>query len=122
MTPTDWSSCSKDYLAVAFGHGMDYCLRNKPEKLFDGAVCGNGFVEPGEECDCGLKERCDNPCCDYATCKLHSNATCATGLCCNLKVYITFVENIFKTIFTFSWPFNYCKRRTFVSATFLDLP
>ncbi|XP_018901177.2 uncharacterized protein Meltrin [Bemisia tabaci] len=85
MTPTDWSSCSKDYLAVAFGHGMDYCLRNKPEKLFDGAVCGNGFVEPGEECDCGLKERCDNPCCDYATCKLHSNATCATGLCCNLK-------------------------------------
>ena len=35
--------------------GMDYCLRNKPRTLFDTPVCGNGFVEPGEQCDCGLK-------------------------------------------------------------------
>ena len=45
MEPTFWSSCSLEYLALAFEHGMDYCLRNKPAALFDGPVCGNGFVE-----------------------------------------------------------------------------
>lgn len=62
--PTRWSQCSLNYLALAFEHGMDYCLRNRPTRLFDGPVCGNGFVEPGEQCDCGLLESCDNSCCD----------------------------------------------------------
>ncbi|XP_065351204.1 disintegrin and metalloproteinase domain-containing protein 12 [Cloeon dipterum] len=81
---THWSDCSLEYLAHAFEHGMDYCLRNKPEKLFGSPVCGNDFVEPGEQCDCGLPEHCKNPCCNAATCMLHSNATCATGKCCDL--------------------------------------
>ncbi|XP_014254247.1 disintegrin and metalloproteinase domain-containing protein 28 [Cimex lectularius] len=83
--PTHWSSCSLRYLAEAFEHGMDYCLRNRPESLFDSPVCGNGFVEPGEQCDCGLKDRCTNPCCNASTCMLHSNASCATGECCDLS-------------------------------------
>ncbi|KAG7189977.1 hypothetical protein KM043_006137 [Ampulex compressa] len=83
--PTHWSSCSLEHLALAFEHGMDYCLRNKPRKLFDSPICGNGFVEPGEQCDCGLKENCDNPCCNVTTCMLHGNASCATGECCDLK-------------------------------------
>ncbi|XP_054288556.1 disintegrin and metalloproteinase domain-containing protein 12 [Macrosteles quadrilineatus] len=85
MSPTHWSSCSLEYLALAFEHGMDYCLRNKPTKLFDSPVCGNGFVEAGEQCDCGLKDHCDNPCCNPNTCMLFSNASCATGECCDLK-------------------------------------
>jgi len=85
MKPSFWSSCSLEYLALAFEHGMDYCLRNKPRTLFESPVCGNGFVEPGEECDCGLKEHCDNPCCNPTTCRLHLNATCATGECCDFK-------------------------------------
>jgi hypothetical protein len=72
MKPSFWSSCSLEYLALAFEHGMDYCLRNRPRALFDGPVCGNGFVEAGEECDCGLAEHCDNPCCDPGK----------IGLCC----------------------------------------
>jgi hypothetical protein len=32
MSPTQWSSCSLEYLALAFEHGMDYCLRNKPQR------------------------------------------------------------------------------------------
>ncbi|KAF2899189.1 hypothetical protein ILUMI_06976 [Ignelater luminosus] len=83
--PSHWSSCSLEYLALAFEHGMDYCLRNKPESLFDSPVCGNGFVEPGEQCDCGLPEHCDNTCCNATICMLYSNATCATGECCDLQ-------------------------------------
>ncbi|XP_031787102.1 uncharacterized protein LOC100118678 [Nasonia vitripennis] len=83
--PTHWSSCSLEYLALAFEHGMDYCLRNKPKQLFDSPICGNGFVEPGEQCDCGLTMNCDNPCCDALTCMLHANASCATGKCCDLQ-------------------------------------
>lgn len=48
-------------------------------------ICGNGFVEPGEECDCGLPENCRNTCCDPTTCRFTVNATCATGECCNLR-------------------------------------
>ena len=44
------------------------------------------FVEVGEECDCGLADQCDNPCCDPSTCKFRVNATCATGQCCDLTV------------------------------------
>lgn len=84
--PSHWSSCSLEYLALAFEHGMDYCLRNKPQALFDSPVCGNGFVEPGEQCDCGLPQHCDNTCCNATTCMLFGNATCATGECCDLSV------------------------------------
>ena len=64
---------------------MDYCLRNKPERLFQSPTCGNSFVEAGEECDCGLKDHCDNPCCNPETCTLFANATCATGDCCDFN-------------------------------------
>lgn len=81
---THWSSCSVDQLNVALHHGENFCLRNEPAKLFDSPTCGNGFVEDGEDCDCGLPEYCDNLCCDPHTCKLSQNATCATGSCCDL--------------------------------------
>ncbi|XP_053681615.1 uncharacterized protein LOC128732388 [Sabethes cyaneus] len=85
LAPRHWSSCSIDQLNLAFHHGMNYCLKNKPTKLFDSPVCGNGFVELGEQCDCGLPDFCDNSCCNPRTCMLHSNASCATGECCDLK-------------------------------------
>ncbi|TRY68307.1 hypothetical protein TCAL_03011 [Tigriopus californicus] len=85
LKPSFWSSCSLEYLALAFEQGMDYCLRNRPVKLFESPVCGNGFVEQGEECDCGLKNHCDNPCCNPESCTLYANATCATGECCDFK-------------------------------------
>ena len=83
----DYCLCniSLHYVTLHYIAGMDYCLRNKPRTLFDSPVCGNGFVEPGEECDCGLKEHCDNPCCNPDTCNMFPNATCATGECCDFK-------------------------------------
>ena len=38
-----------------FEIGMDYCLRDKPKALEGNPVCGNGFVEDGEQCDCGTR-------------------------------------------------------------------
>lgn len=89
VTPVEWSSCSLHSLAMSFQKGLDYCLRNKPKSLPQ-KTCGNGFVEPGEECDCGTMPipGSYNPChacCEPNTCKLRSNATCATGLCCDLQ-------------------------------------
>ena len=78
-----------------FLSGMDYCLRNKPEKLFQSPTCGNSFVEAGEECDCGLKDHCDNPCCNPETCTLFANATCATGDCCDFSTCQVKVCKIF---------------------------
>ncbi|XP_078312682.1 disintegrin and metalloproteinase domain-containing protein 12-like isoform X3 [Crassostrea virginica] len=83
--PTKWSSCSKIALSENFEIGMDYCLKNKPDKLYEGPVCGNGFVEEGEECDCGLPEDCKTKCCDARTCKLTTGAVCATGKCCDTQ-------------------------------------
>uniref|UniRef100_A0A182YLM6 Peptidase M12B domain-containing protein n=1 Tax=Anopheles stephensi TaxID=30069 RepID=A0A182YLM6_ANOST len=85
IAPKHWSRCSIDQLSLAFHHGMNYCLMNKPASLFDSPVCGNGFVEAGEQCDCGLPDYCDNSCCDPRTCMLHANASCATGECCDLR-------------------------------------
>ncbi|TDG47412.1 hypothetical protein AWZ03_006140 [Drosophila navojoa] len=85
VVPVHWSSCSIDQLTIAFSRGMNYCLRNKPTRLFDSPQCGNGFVEPGEQCDCGLPAHCENSCCNPVTCMLHTNASCATGECCDLN-------------------------------------
>ncbi|XP_055606084.1 disintegrin and metalloproteinase domain-containing protein 12-like [Uranotaenia lowii] len=82
--PNQWSSCSRQHLETALKHGVGACLNNKPEKLLVRSTCGNGLVEPGEECDCGLTESCDTKCCDAKTCRLTVNSTCAGGACCDL--------------------------------------
>lgn len=49
----------------------------------DEAVCGNGVVEAGEECDCG-NQCAQDACCVAATCKLAANAACsAMDACCD---------------------------------------
>ncbi|CAL8380029.1 unnamed protein product [Gadus morhua 'NCC'] len=51
--------------------------------LYGGQKCGNGYVEEGEECDCGEPEECLNPCCNATTCSLKGDAVCAHGQCCD---------------------------------------
>ncbi|CAG2103974.1 unnamed protein product, partial [Medioppia subpectinata] len=76
VSPKHWSSCSVEYLEHSLKQGMDHCLHNKPRQLV-GPVCGNGFLEKGEECDCGLKSTCDNKCCNATT--LQDGTECIEG-------------------------------------------
>lgn len=82
--PALWSDCSLRYLTRGFGRGMDFCLKNQPEKTVGEAKCGNGIVETGEECDSG--ENAFNKCCDAKTCKFIGDAECADGECCDLEI------------------------------------
>uniref|UniRef100_A0AAY5JYT8 ADAM metallopeptidase domain 12 n=1 Tax=Esox lucius TaxID=8010 RepID=A0AAY5JYT8_ESOLU len=82
--PTMFSTCSKKDLAASLEKGVGMCLYNMPEVkvLYGGQKCGNGYVEEGEECDCGEQEECMNPCCNATTCTLKGDAVCAHGQCC----------------------------------------
>uniref|UniRef100_A0A8C6NNY6 ADAM metallopeptidase domain 11 n=1 Tax=Nothobranchius furzeri TaxID=105023 RepID=A0A8C6NNY6_NOTFU len=81
--PRKFSRCSIDEYLRFLQQGGGSCLFNKPTKLLDPSDCGNGYVEPGEECDCGSLLECTQSganCCKK--CTLTHNAMCSNGLCC----------------------------------------
>ncbi|KAK1333383.1 hypothetical protein QTO34_005766 [Cnephaeus nilssonii] len=82
--PAVFSSCSRKDLEASLQKGVGMCLFNLPEvrPAFGGRKCGDGYVEEGEECDCGEPEECTNRCCNASTCTLMPGAVCAHGLCC----------------------------------------
>ncbi|NWZ98578.1 ADA28 protein, partial [Nesospiza acunhae] len=84
VIPKEFSSCSLQSFESFMLASMPRCLSNVPElgSIIAPASCGNGFLERGEECDCGTPEECTNECCDPETCKLSSGAACAHGDCC----------------------------------------
>ncbi|TKA74827.1 hypothetical protein B0A55_05941 [Friedmanniomyces simplex] len=77
---THFSPCSIGNICSAIGRNSvkTNCLTdNKQVTTISGQQCGNGIVEPGEECDCGGTEGCGNDsCCDPTTCKFASGAVC----------------------------------------------
>ncbi|XP_078522658.1 zinc metalloproteinase-disintegrin-like VMP-III isoform X2 [Lissotriton helveticus] len=81
---TAFSSCSKKQYRAFILKNMPMCLKNKPNlsDLVAPPVCGNGYIEADEQCDCGTPEECHNPCCEAALCKLKPEAVCADGDCC----------------------------------------
>ncbi|XP_030057683.1 zinc metalloproteinase-disintegrin-like NaMP isoform X2 [Microcaecilia unicolor] len=83
-TPREFSSCSHQNFNDYILNRMPECIRNKPLEtdIIANPVCGNGFVERGEQCDCGNSGECVNPCCDANTCTLKGEAKCAHGECC----------------------------------------
>lgn len=81
--PRKFSRCSIDEYLRFLQEGGGSCLFNKPTKLLDPPECGNGFVEVGEECDCGSYLECSRSsgaCCKK--CTLTHDAMCSNGLCC----------------------------------------
>ncbi|XP_042358710.1 disintegrin and metalloproteinase domain-containing protein 8a [Plectropomus leopardus] len=90
--PELFSSCSQQQLSRFLEEVNPACLLDTPstDRIYGGPVCGNAFLEPGEECDCGTAEECKNPCCNATTCKLNAGAECAEGQCChNCKLKAT---------------------------------
>ncbi|XP_053574763.1 disintegrin and metalloproteinase domain-containing protein 19 isoform X2 [Bombina bombina] len=83
--PKVFNACNRKELDRFLRSGGGMCLSNTPDTktLYGGARCGNGFLEEGEECDCGDIEECDNPCCNATTCTLLAGAECAHGTCCH---------------------------------------
>lgn len=56
--PQLFSSCSLQQLSRFLEEVNPTCLLDTPStnRIYGGAVCGNAFLEPGEECDCGTVE------------------------------------------------------------------
>ncbi|XP_038599903.1 disintegrin and metalloproteinase domain-containing protein 12 [Tachyglossus aculeatus] len=82
--PGAFSSCSERDLEESLQKGVGTCLFNPPDakESLGARRCGNGFVEEGEECDCGEPEECTSRCCNATSCTLKPGAVCAHGLCC----------------------------------------
>ncbi|XP_078227418.1 disintegrin and metalloproteinase domain-containing protein 33 isoform X25 [Callithrix jacchus] len=82
--PRVFSACSRRQLRAFFRKGGGACLSNAPDSGIPvpPARCGNGFVEAGEECDCGSGQECRDLCCFAHNCSLRAGAQCAHGDCC----------------------------------------
>ncbi|XP_045154387.1 disintegrin and metalloproteinase domain-containing protein 15 isoform X2 [Echinops telfairi] len=80
----NFSNCSRLALEKALVGGLGSCLFNPPSSLVPAEpFCGNLFLEPGEQCDCGFPGDCTDPCCDPFICQLRPRAQCASnGPCC----------------------------------------
>uniref|UniRef100_A0A2K5NTL8 ADAM metallopeptidase domain 22 n=1 Tax=Cercocebus atys TaxID=9531 RepID=A0A2K5NTL8_CERAT len=81
--PKKFTQCNVEEYHDFLNSGGGACLFNKPSKLLDPPECGNGFIETGEECDCGTPAECvleGAECCKK--CTLTQDSQCSDGLCC----------------------------------------
>ncbi|KAM8794565.1 disintegrin and metalloproteinase domain-containing protein 18-like [Eudromia elegans] len=82
-----FSSCSAAALESFLLQRRGDCLSNRPRlsgpAFRKAAVCGNGVVERGEQCDCGSVEECLADECCGTDCHFKPGVKCATGLCCD---------------------------------------
>ncbi|XP_038131108.1 disintegrin and metalloproteinase domain-containing protein 19 isoform X2 [Cyprinodon tularosa] len=87
--PRVFNECNRKELNSYLNSGGGKCLFNLPhvDSLYGGQRCGNGYLEKGEECDCGEEKECTSPCCNANNCTLKAGAECAHGVCChNCKI------------------------------------
>ncbi|CAO3589537.1 unnamed protein product [Absidia cylindrospora] len=81
VSTNDFSPCSITDICSSFPN-IGYCLKSPGDvnnSTF--SMCGNGILEPGEQCDPG---HTDSPCCFAKNCTLKAGATCDdySSQCC----------------------------------------
>ncbi|XP_011609122.2 disintegrin and metalloproteinase domain-containing protein 19 [Takifugu rubripes] len=83
--PRVFNDCNLKELRSYLTSGGGKCLFNLPNTrvMYGGQRCGNGYLEEGEECDCGEEEECTSLCCNANNCTLRAGAECAHGVCCH---------------------------------------
>ncbi|XP_032357301.1 disintegrin and metalloproteinase domain-containing protein 9 [Etheostoma spectabile] len=92
---SSFSTCSQENFVQLILGGGGLCLKNPPapSTVVGIAVCGNGLLDKGEQCDCGKPEECNNKCCDAATCQFTRGSACAQGGCCdNCQIRVSGTE------------------------------
>jgi len=93
VAATQFTECSVSDITTFFSQVYSRnseCLENQPLKVFGDPVCGNGFREEGEDCDCGSP--CNDPCCDGTTCKFADpsyECSDAVAACCENCLNVT---------------------------------
>jgi len=83
-----FSNCSartmQDKISLVLKDINHNCLLQDDESPLEVSLCGNGVVEPGEECDCGnAQETCTDPCCYPAHISLSERASNHSALPCS---------------------------------------
>ena len=53
VVPNTFSTCSEVYVTAYMGSSSVTCADNEPVAQWGDPICGNGWVEEGEDCDCG---------------------------------------------------------------------
>ena len=73
---TRFSTCSATYFNDYVANFDLTCLYNEPTTAYGDRSCGDGLLQPGEECDCGGPDcSSSDPCCDGTKCLLKSFVT-----------------------------------------------
>lgn len=90
-----FSSCSRNEIKQNVIMKTDRLKSCLLEEYFP--LCGNGIIDEGEECDCGYKSKCQDPCCNaayqfprdvpsisqvgyyYVPCRKNNQATCSNN-------------------------------------------
>ncbi|KAG0142978.1 hypothetical protein CROQUDRAFT_206261 [Cronartium quercuum f. sp. fusiforme G11] len=83
---TEFSACSIGNICTTIRNSLNTTCLVSPgqQKVISLKQCGNGIVEPGEDCDPGED---DSPCCDSRTCKFSQGSVCdpKNSVCCTLS-------------------------------------
>ena len=84
--PTKFSEGTKEVFSKHMSASKVTCLDNVPTSVWGDPICGNGYVEEGEQCDCGSNDCTGkDKCCNGKTCEFAEGAVCSPifSKCCD---------------------------------------